>query len=55
LAAPGDDGELSEGEKAWVIGYGAACGAVQETVDALEAYDCDEEIDAILNRYQDRG
>lgn len=43
-------GQLTESERNWVIGYGAACGAHQETVDALEAYGCDEEIDEILDR-----
>ncbi len=43
-------GHLTKGEKDWVIGYGAACGAHQETVDALEAYDADEEIEDILRR-----
>jgi uncharacterized tellurite resistance protein B-like protein len=43
-------GHLTPGEKEWVIGYGAACGAHQETVDALEAYEADEEIDDILQR-----
>ncbi len=43
-------GHLTQGEKEWVIGYGAACGAHQETVDALEAYEADEELDDILRR-----
>lgn len=43
-------GRLTPGEKQWVIGYGAACGAHQETVDALEAYEADEDIDEILQR-----
>ena len=42
--------ELSAAEKSWVIGYGAACGAHQATVDALEAYDGDEDVVAILER-----
>ena len=42
--------ELSPAEKDWVIGYGAACGAHQATVDALEAYECDEDAEAILDR-----
>jgi uncharacterized tellurite resistance protein B-like protein len=42
--------ELAPAEKAWVIGYGAACGAHQATVDALEAYDGEEDISAILER-----
>ncbi len=41
---------LTPGEKEWVIGYGAACGAHQETVDALRVYDADEDIDEILER-----
>lgn len=42
--------DLAPAEKSWVIGYGAACGAHQATVDALEAYDGDEDITAILER-----
>ena len=42
--------ELAPAEKAWVIGYGAACGAHQSTVDALEAYECDEDVVDILER-----
>lgn len=44
------DGELAKGEKAWVVGYGAACGAHQSTVDALEAYKAEEDILDVLNR-----
>jgi len=44
------DGELAEAERKWVIGYGAACGAHQDTVDALEAYKADEDIADILER-----
>lgn len=43
-------GHLAKGEKDWVIGYGAACGAHQATVDALQAYEADEDIDDILSR-----
>ena len=50
MACARGDGELAEAEKRWVIGYGAACGAVQSTVDALEAYDGDEDPLAILER-----
>ena len=42
--------ELAPAEKAWVIGYGAACGAHQATADALEPYDGDEDITTILER-----
>jgi len=42
--------ELAPAEKQWVIGYGAACGAHQATVDALEDYDGDEDVMAILDR-----
>jgi uncharacterized tellurite resistance protein B-like protein len=44
------DGELGQAEKEWVIGYGAACGAPQETIDALEAYDAGENVADILER-----
>ena len=50
LACARAKGELTAGEKEWVIGYGAACGATQATVDALEAYEADEDLDDILNR-----
>jgi uncharacterized tellurite resistance protein B-like protein len=42
--------DLAPAEKAWVIGYGAACGAHQATVDALEAYNGEEDVLAILER-----
>ena len=42
--------ELAPAEKAWVIGYGAACGAHQATIDALEGYDGEEDVLAILER-----
>ena len=42
--------DLAPAEKSWVIGYGAACGAHQATVDALEQYDGDEDVVAILER-----
>src|SRR5262245_33775944 len=50
MRCAGADGELAPGERDWVIGYGAACGAHQETVDALEAYGVDEDIEDILER-----
>ena len=33
-----------------MIGYGAACGAHQATIDALEGYDGDEDVVTILER-----
>jgi hypothetical protein len=42
--------ELAPAEKDWVIGYGAACGAHQGTIEALERYDGDEDVVAILER-----
>ncbi|MGI8806857.1 MAG: hypothetical protein ACR2KK_03250 [Acidimicrobiales bacterium] len=50
MACARGDGELAKAEKDWVIGYGAACGATQATVDALEAYDADEDVADILSR-----
>src|SRR5262245_36349910 len=50
MAVARGDGELTPGEKSWVIGYGAACGAHQATVDALIAYEGDEDVVDILNR-----
>jgi tellurite resistance protein len=50
MACAGAGTGLSEPEKRWVIGYGAACGATQETVDALEAYAADEDVVEILER-----
>lgn len=41
---------LAKAERDWVIGYGAACGAHQATVDALEAYDANEDVVDILER-----
>lgn len=41
---------LAKAEKDWVIGYGAACGAHQSTVDALEVYDACEVATDILER-----
>jgi tellurite resistance protein len=50
MACAQGSGELAPEEKSWVIGYGAACGAHQATVDALEAYDGGEDVVAILER-----
>jgi len=41
---------LAQAEKDWVIGYGAACGAHQATIDALAAYDAEEDVVDILER-----
>ncbi len=41
---------MAPAEKQWVIGYGAACGAPQSTVDALDAYAADEDVADILDR-----
>ncbi len=49
-ARGGGDGELTQAEEDWVIGYGAACGAHQSTVDALEAYAADEDVMDIIER-----
>ncbi len=50
MACAQGSGELVPAEKDWVIGYGAACGAHQSTVDALEAYQGGEDVVAILER-----
>lgn len=50
MACAGAGTGLSAAEKAWVIGYGAACGAPQATVDALEGYDAQEDVVDILER-----
>ena len=42
--------KLAKAEREWVIGYGAACGAHQATVDALEAYEPEEDVVEILER-----
>ena len=52
MACARADGTLAIGERDWVIGYGAACGAHQSTVDALESYDGDEDPAAIIDRNQ---
>lgn len=43
-------GDGAAQKKDWVIGYGAACGAHQSTVDALEAYETGEDVLEILER-----
>jgi hypothetical protein len=43
-------GESAARKKDWVIGYGAACGAHQSTVDELEAYEPGEDALEILER-----
>ncbi len=50
MACAGAGTGLAPEEKNWVIGYGAACGAHQATVDALEAYEADEDVVDILER-----
>ena len=50
MACARGDGDLAPAEKDWVIGYGAACGGHQATIDALEAYDGAEDVVAILRR-----
>lgn len=50
LACARGGSELAPAEKDWVIGYGAACGAYQSTVDALEGYDADEDAMDIIER-----
>jgi tellurite resistance protein len=50
MACAQGSGELAQAEKDWVIGYGAACGAHQSTVDALEAYEGGEDVVEILER-----
>ena len=50
MACAGAGSGLSEAERRWVIGYGAACGAHQATVEALEAYPADEDVVEILER-----
>ena len=43
-------GDSAQRKKEWVIGYGAACGAHQSTVDELEAYEPGEDAVTILER-----
>jgi hypothetical protein len=50
MACARGDGSLAQAEKDWVIGYGAACGAPQATIDALQAYECDEDVVDIIER-----
>jgi len=50
MACARGGGDLAPAEKQWVIGYGAACGAPQSTVDALDAYAADEDVADILDR-----
>lgn len=50
MACARGGGELAPAEKEWVIGYGAACGAPETTVDTLRAYEGDEDVVDILER-----
>ena len=50
MACARGDGVLAPGEREWVIGYGAACGAHQATVDELAPYAVNEDAVDILKR-----
>ena len=44
------DGELSDPERAWCVGYCAALGATPDTLAELEAYAGDEDVNAVIDR-----
>ena len=49
------DGEITDAERAWCIGYCAATGATPETLAELEAYDGAEDIEVVIERGQHLG
>jgi len=49
------DGELSEAERAWCIGYCAATGATAETLEELSNYDGGEDINVVIQRGRHLG
>ena len=55
LVCANADGEISEGERAWCIGYCAATGATHETLEALQHYDGAEDIHEVIERGRHLG
>ena len=49
------DGELTDEERAWCIGYCAATGATAETLAELQSYAGDEDILAVIERGRHLG
>ena len=49
------DGNLTEEEREWCIGYCAATGGTEETLVALRDYAADEEVTAVIGRGQSHG
>jgi uncharacterized membrane protein YebE (DUF533 family) len=47
------DGNLTDEEREWCIGYCAASGGTAETLEALHAYAGDEEVTAVIGRGRD--
>jgi uncharacterized tellurite resistance protein B-like protein len=55
LTCANGDGELTEAEREWALGYCAATGATDETIAELRAYAADEDIHEVLVRGQHLG
>ncbi len=49
------DGEIADAEREWCLGYCAATGATAETLEALRAYDGDEDIHEVIVRGRHHG
>ena len=49
------DGEITDAERAWCMGYCAATGATPETLAALQDYDGAEDILVVIERGQHLG
>jgi uncharacterized membrane protein YebE (DUF533 family) len=49
------DGEITDAERAWCIGYCAATGATPETLAELEDYAGDEDINDVIERGRHLG
>ena len=49
------DGELTDAERSWCIGYCAATGATPETLAELESYDGAEDIHVVIERGRHLG
>jgi len=49
------DGEITDAERAWCIGYCAATGATPETLQELQDYAGDEDINEVIERGRHLG
>ncbi|NEQ12112.1 MAG: hypothetical protein F6K37_41565, partial [Moorea sp. SIO4E2] len=50
LIAANGDGEISEEERKWIIGKGAAAGAPESLLKELESYPANEDITEVVTR-----